>query len=520
MIEKDYTMAEYWIEPDSTTTELILGYFGRTSDREQVRTAIVNRYGTGIKSVKLESGDTIETYAKDGFLARMSAGHIEVVCLGYGHKIVDALATLFSSSQQRFNFVSMDGEDVTKNFDWFLDYRSSSQYIEKMNQADRESIQVGCSLVYVSYSNDQLKYRVIDPGKVRVCYKDYINTVDGLRTPDFTELEDAYCVIIETGVSSDGKNKNYTAIFSRSVEYPNGRFVSYTAGDSNKAPDVGEDGAVEWFNDAGEIANPLSQYANDNPALNVPEFPLAIIYGGNCRMDTLLPISDSLLQESLELDISASHIRSCCADDSRGTLVLEREQAGVSAPLPTSLRGEVSLSPGQTIKAIPMDAGSSKTAWEVTKEQMISSAQSYGIPDYMVSSEDHTVEAASGVALTIRTQPLKSNRETRIAINRPAVEKIFEIEKMLLVMYSEDDVVEDLLTVYQQWEPGETTLPVDKLQETNITEILYERGVIDTIEYIRRVYNLPNELEAIAKYEVLNQRAKKYPPITVEKIPQ
>lgn len=513
---------EVWIEPNGITTSAILGYFGRVNDRSQVRQAIVNRYGTGIKQTKDDAGNTLETYTKAGFAERMLAGHVEVVTIGLGHNITAALATLFTEPGQRFALLSPTGEEITDVAGWFAEFRESSQFIEGLVSADEEAVQLGVSLLFVEFYEGYLRYRTIDPGKVKVRFDTYVTSDGEPRPVNYLDIEDATCVVLETG-TVDADTKTYTAIFGRSDAYPNGRYVSYTSDNDGKdIPDIGVEGIYEWTNTSGEVANPLSQYANDNPTIPLPEYPLVLFFGGHVRRDRLFPISTSLLEESIEADVAASHIRATSGDRARGTLALTKSQNNVTNPLPDHLYGEVSLEPGMTLEAIDGNPNAPQVAWELLKAENVAAAQGYGVPDYYVSSEDHTVEASSGVALKIRTGPLIKFRDKRAAINAPSVAKLFEIEKALIALFAEGDeaMITRLEAAGQQWDPGEKDLPEELVDVVDTADKLLAKGVYDTIEYIRVVYKLSSEAEAIAKYEDLKARAEKYPPLKEEKTPE
>lgn len=510
---------EIWIEPNAIDTGKVLGYFGRINDRAQVKNAIVKRFGTGIRRTKDSSGNTLESYVKEGFDARMSAGHIEVVGVGLGHTITSALATLFTEPGQRFSIVGVDGEETPSEVsDWLSDFRTASQFINGLTQADEEAVQLGCSVLLVEFFEGHLKYRTIDPGKVKVRFDGAVESDGETRPVNYQDIEDATCVIIETG-TIDAETRSYVAIFGRSYTYPNGRYVSYMSdSDGKDVPDVGTDGVYEWTTAGGEIANPLSLYANDHPDLDLPEYPVVLFYGGHVRMDRLFPISTSLLEESIEADVAASHIRATSSDNARGTLVVKKSRENPTAKLPTHLRGEVSLEHGVEIESITTDSAASTVAWELLKAENIASAQSYGVPDYYVSSEDHTVEASSGVALKIRTGPLIKFRGKRAAINAPSVAKLFEVEKALIAMFvqGDDAIIRRLESAGQQWDPGEKDLPEELADTIEAADKLYDRGIYDDIEYIRVVYKLPSEAEAIDKYEELKRRREEYPPLKEE----
>lgn len=505
---------QIWIEPDSTLTSKVLGYFGRTTDRAQIKNAILARYGTGIKIEKTPSGTTRETYVVNGFDERINAGHVEVVSSGFGHNLSTAVANMFTEPGLKFSLVAGEGADLKKVTEFFEDFREASQFLDGMTQADRESFQLGCSALWLEFYEGLIKYRTIDPGKIKVCFDQIIETEDGPRPVNYSDIEDATCVIMETG-NLDGTTKSFLAIYGRSVDLPYGRYVTYqTSGDGKTVPEVGEPGSYDWRIPGTDTpANPLSYYAAQNPDEVVPEYPIAIFYGGHVQRDRLFPVSTTILEEALEADVTASHLRGISNDHARGARVIERDRTAAGAPLPPALYGNVSLEPGQKLVAVDGNASAAEIAWKLLKEGGVATAQGYGVPDFYVSSEDHTLEASSGVALKVRSVPLVRFRAERININRPAVDKVFRIERALIGLFAEDAQADTLQTCSQIWEPGALNFPEDtQVTVANVAQLV-SLGVYDTIEAMRVVFQLPSEADAIDKYEALRKRALQYPPL-------
>lgn len=509
-----------WVQADSVMSAKILGYMGRVTDRALVRSTILRRYGTGIKLVKdATTGIDYEVYSKQGFSARMAAGHIETVSVGFGHKLSGAIATLFSEPTQNFDLVGADGTDVSDAAELLEDMRNGEQFIESLVQADNESIWLGSSPVFVEFVDGYLKYHVIDPGKIQCLYEEAIESNGRSRPTNRKDIEDATCVVIETG-SQDDLTHSYVAIFGRSSRYPNGRYVTFkSSGDGREIPEFGDDNSWDWTppDDQQNPANPLSWYANNNPELDLPEYPIAIIYSGLVREDRLFPLSESLLQEALEADVAASHIRATSGDNAKGTLAFSKSDAGGHQPVPKNLRGDVTLEAGQKLESVRMATDGPKVAWELLKDEMTSTGQGFTVPDFHLRSEDYTVEASSGVALNIRSKPLIKFRTRRAAKNAPSVHKIFKVEKALISVFADEAVDEATISLLescdQTWDPGTQEMPEDEEKVIGSIERCVDLGIYDTIEAIRVKYNLASEDEAIDKYDQLAKRAQKYPPL-------
>ena len=486
----------------------------------ELKSAVLKRYFTSIRQVKNEAGKVHETYVREGSIERINAGQVECVSSGFGHNLTSAICTMFTEPGLKFSLVgATESIDVTKTAEFFEGFRESSQFLDGMIQADRESFQLGASLLWMECYEGKIKYRTVDPGKVKVRFDAVVESDGEPRPVNYKDLEDATCVIIETGTIDD-TNKSFVAIFGRSRDYPDGRYCSYYASSDGKTvPDVGDPGVFDWkIPKTDKVANPLSFYANLNPEENLPEYPLAIFYGGHVRRDRLFPISTSVLEEALEADITASHLRAVSNDHARGARVLYREQKAAGKPLPTSLYGNVSLEPGQKLEACDNDPSGVEVGWTLLKEGNTAAAQGYAVPDFLVSSEDHTLDASSGVALKIRSTGLKKFRSERIGINRPSVDKVFAIEKGLILLFSDAPEATALEDCSQVWEPGQLEFPENMTEVVANVKELVSMGVYDTIEAMQVIYQLPSEQDAINRYEALKKRAEKCPPLNASPV--
>lgn len=505
-----------WVQPDPVLSARVLGYSGRLTDRALIRETILRRYGTSLKLEKGVDGTEYQIFIRTGFNARIAAGHIETVCVGLGHKIAGAIATLFSEPTMNFDLVGPGGANTEDAAELLKEMRGGELYVETLVQADHESVWLGSAPVFTEFVDGRLRYHVTDPGKMQILFEESIESNGRVRPTNRLDIEDATCVVIETG-SLDEQTKSYVAIFGRSTRYPDGRYVSFqSSGNGREIPPPGTVGSFDWEIN-GEIANPLSWYANAHPEMDLPEYPVFTIHSGLVRRDTLFPITDSLLMEALEADVAASHIRATSGDNAKGTLAFSKSDAGGHQPVPKNLRGEVILEPGQKLESIKHDSSASKIAWELLESEMVSTSQGYTVPDFYVSTRDHTVESASGVALKVRARQLIKLRDRRAALNGASVEKSFLIDKALISLMAEADesTIALLESCEQTWDPGQQDLPEDEEKQINAIERLQDLGIVDTIEAIRIVYNLGNEAEAIDKYEQLKKRSEKYPPLNV-----
>lgn len=508
-------------------------YFGRIDDHDQLSDAIKDRYAVGIKEVKDPSSNSNavrETYVKRDFATAVDAGLVEAITLGFGQKVSNALATLFTEAGMRMDLQHETVEDLALAEELIDEQREKGGQQAALVEADKGSCQIGSNLVFVQSQGGQLEYHKLSPADVYVIYGDTItetyNDENGTeqtksRSADVTDLEDASAVIINLGVVDVGINR-YVGIVARCDGYKYGRWVEWQGSDGRQLPSDGEDGVIEltFDVDGTEVqANPLSWFAETNPDLDVPEYPIMIIKGGICDTSGLTPITDSLYLDSKEFDVAASHTLSKSQDNISGTTVITRELASPHA-LPRTIGGVIGLEPGHDAKKLDSGSAGANDALEVLERLMIHCAAGYSVPDYMVVSRDHTLDASSGVALQVKARPLVKNREYRVELNTQAVSKLFDIEKYLLAIHhsGDDEAVNLLLECSQTWDAGKLKLPENKNELVTRLSTMLDKGIIDVLEYIRQYYMLPSDVDAENMYTRMNERKDEFPPLNKEEM--
>ena len=506
-----------------TTNEKVvdgmLAYFQRRKDHDQIREAVKTRFGVGIKQAKdpKNKNATTETYVKENFDIKVDSGMTETVSAGFGPKVVSGLASMFTEPGQRYGLIHEDEEKDLKDAEELLqEHRENGGHSSAMTSSDKRSVQVGSAGALVGFSGGYLSYQVISPSDVRAYYAATIIDEDEVRATNKKDIEDATAIVIRLG-QIDQMTWRYLAIFGRSDAYPKGRYVTYEATPEQTAipkPGDDNDNMVEYMID-GELANPLSYWADKHPDEIIPEYPLAIIDGGVTESGDLMPVSTSLYNDSIGFDVSGSHLSEVSSDAARGTTVITRNEQAAMMPLPRTLVGQISLSIGQKVEHISHDAGESVSAMDVRTKLQTEVAAGFSVPDYMVSSEDHAIEASSGIALEVKSRPLKKQRDHRIDKNRPAIKRLFGIEKALIGLFvgDTDPVVSLLLDCKQTWEPGELRLPENKKEAADRIIALKKDGVMDEIGAIREYYQLPTDAEAIEMYNTMKDRRAEFPPL-------
>ncbi len=513
---------------DTLTQEEIvdemLSYFNRNDEHNQIRASIKQRYGIGIKvnpDPNNAGGNAQETYEKGTFATKVDEGIIEAIASGFGPRVVNALASLFTETGKGFSLTHETIDDLEEVEEVLQRYREEGGLAAQLVKCDRRSIQVGSSGILVSWSNDGLSYQVISPSELRAYFSETIDENGKIRAVDTADLEDATCITIRLS-QVDAVTWNYLAIFGRSEEYPKGRWVYYEAASGDtEIPEVGDKGAMDHEMD-GEVANPLSYYAADNPDDNLPEYPIMIIDGGVTEDTVIMPVYTSLYEDCLSMDTGASHLSATSQDAARGTLALTVDETATGMPLPRSLHGAIALFPGQGVEYHDHNAENSKVALDVMQGLMINIAGGYSVPDYMVVPDDSAISKESGVALMVKTEPLKKARQFRIELNSGAVRKLHQIDTILIHLHSEEDeaLINQLLETSQMWDAGEIKIPETPKDKTERINAAKDSGLMDEIAGIRDYYNLPTDEEAIKIYEQMKDRAADYPPLKQEEAPK
>lgn len=513
---------------DLTNNERIidemLGYWDRSTDYDRIRTAIKQRFGVGIgvETDPANPDQPYKLYTRKDFTTQIDAGLIESITIGWGQKIIAALATLFTEKGQRFELVSENEDaDLSVELEYIDGIRDDGGFYSAIVDADRMSIGVGSSAIFPTFKNGGIEYQVLSPSDVRIYWPSAIIDADGKRrSPDYRDIEDAYAITIRLA-EVDMNRHNYLAIFGRSEDFPNGRWVEYVSnGISTELPELNDENANEYEID-GAPANPLSYFANgDGKELNTPEYPIAIIKGVSNSRKTPFPVTTSLFEASLEFDTAASHISGKASSAAAGLTVVKLDDQGVSVPLPDTLEGCTTSLPGQEIEHISKNAADVETAYRTHKMEMIDAAAGYGVPDFMVASEDHTLDASSGIALQVKTRPLVKERVRRENVNKKSVARIFKIEKALLNLFSEDSEAAMLMPLTMQWSAGPLELPENNKEKADRIIALKEKGILDEIAAIREYYNFATDTEAIEMYERMKERQNEYPSLAPQPVKQ
>lgn len=507
LIEHNYNK----VELENQIIDEAIAYFDRTADREAVRTAMKDRFAVGIvRQSNLDENDDstgYETYRKGLVGKQIDQGLIEAVTSGIGGKITSALANLFTTENQNWEFLR--DEEPSDDAEAFLEaHRKAGGLSTALVDTDFLSCAINGAFLFVDWIGGHLKYHVVVPSCFYAIYHQTITDNGDERAVDYGEIEDATAIVIKMAGSlkAHPTEQQYLAIFGRSDEYPHGRMVTYRSNRWDAIPEIGM--GEHEYEVGGEIANPLSYYAAQNPNEMVPEYPIIAMDGGVVRTASgIVTTTTSLYENCLEIDIAYSRLLKDALNAARGKDILTNE---FNAPLPRSLEGVVSLNKGQGLTIDGRDASNAQNALAVLEGLVVSVGSGYNVPDYMLVSDPATLSASSGVALHIRTQGLINFRDYRIEVNRPQIQRLFEIEKSLLHAYIPEQA--GVLTdVDQSWDAGTITIPEDEEAKTRRIEAARKAGFVDYVRAVKEFHNLATDAEAMALIDKFNERKTEYP---------
>jgi len=504
-------------------------FYDRVDDKSQVETAIVKTWGIGITkksaSVDGSTGNTIETYVHDAFLDKVHRGEIDAINTGFVHKISDAKGTLFTEPGGSMALTHESIDDLEDPQNILERHRKLGGYKATLTASDRFSVFMGSTGVMVAPQRGALRYYQVKPGDIRAFFGSEVfeqNGPDdngGYRTIDRTRMQDASVVLVRLG-RIDESEFAWIAIVPRNTEYQYGRYVAFSAPNEVTRlpdPDPGGNGVFDYTID-GELANPLSWFAFHNPEYDVPEIPIAVIYGGTTDTKDLFPVTQSLYRLGISFDKDQSHIIGKSQEKASGTQKLTTTNEAEGKPLPRNLTGAVHLMPGQDIEDMGHDPSGCQVAHDILKDTRIDAAASFSVPDFMASSEDYTLDASSGIALAIKAKPLVRDREFREEINQPFVRDLFHIEQAYLAFKNEEDqaAIDLLLECDQVWDSGWLQLPQNTKELSEELHMVMADGYMDIVEAMRRYYQLPSDEEAKAMYRRMVERREEFLPLNYE----
>ena len=490
-----------------------LDYYDGYADRDRVvlEEAIVKRYAVRLKKGDPdESGNTLSSYEAIDVADNIRQGRNELVLTRFFRRLVNSSANLFTEKSQRYAYLDEAGNAIEDAEDALSVQREAGDYNRAMIRADRLSLALGSSLVYVYYQHG-LRYQTIAPQSVTPLFSAAIEDDGEIRTVDATNLDEATGVVIKLGQAVDDDRKTlYVAYIGESDYFPNGRCVQFEADDPKSIPEVGAPGSYDYRMPSGEVCNPLTvvrQSLSDEDAAKVPEYPLAIMVGSDAGTDsTLLPTTGlSLFRDSLEIDMAWSRLAMTSLKAARGVYIVSNERGQALPENPDE--GIVVVSLGQDIKVAGVPASYSKDAAEVIRGIQSTVAESWNVPAHEVITG--TVAPESGVALIVRNQPRIRFRQERERLNKSAVERIFNIERALLYAVGGEEVLS--WSMRQVWSAGDWQTPVSDKERIEGLKLAFDAKLIDQLEFVRQYHRLATIDEARSLLEDMAERSADLP---------
>lgn len=492
-----------------------LDYYDGYADRDRtvLEEALVKRYAVRLKKGEADSsGNTLDSYEAVDVADNIRQGRNELVLSRFYRRLVNTSANLFTEKTQRYAYLDEAGNALEDAEEAISAGREAGDYSRSMIRADRLSLALGSAVLYVYYQ-DGLRYQAIAPQSLTPLYSPEIDDGGTMRMVDATAPDEATGWVIRLGVSPEDARKSlYVAYIGESDEYPQGRCVQFAAENAEKIPNVGELGAYDFVNPAGEICNPLTvvrQSLTEQDAAHVPEYPLAIFYGSDAGTDSsLLPTTGiSLFRDALELDMAWSRLCMTALKSARGVYILKDERMQALPENPDE--GIVLLRSGQDLTTAGVSAVNSKDAGEVIRGIQATIAESWNVPAHEVVTGTSAPE--SGVALFLRNQPRIRFRQERERLNAASVARVFDVERALLYAVEGTEVIP--WSTRQTWSAGEWQIPVTDKERIEALKLALDAKLIDYLEFVRQYHRLATIDEARDLLENMAERSADIPQI-------
>jgi hypothetical protein len=530
----------------SSVTDAI-AYFNRERNNEMIRDAMKRRFGIALipgESLTDDSGSYVSRqgyYKRSAFSDAIDVGMIENIDTGTGIKVIQTLATLSTQQDQSWTWVDKTAPKQENIYDVSQlvgEVRERGGFATAFTELDMAACMVESALFHIYYDGDLITYDVVTRDKVWIYFGRSIELRAEGEQPksknvDFRKLEDASAVIvlIATGSDDESMTKSMTPEFNRYMAYvgsctdfEDGRFVTYEARKPWPIPEpypqdrgsIREKGAIlyEHMID-GKPCNPLSWLQNhgtpEERDLVTTEYPFVIWRAGHRAIsNSIMPITTSLYESCIEIEIAMSRLLKAALDGARGMQVISLSKS--NSKLPTNLDIPV-ISEGDSITQNGWPAGHAQSGIDVLLKITEQTVGSFNVPGYAVIGQLGGMNPQSGVALMIQTQPLITFRNRRISLNRDGARRIWEIERALLALGYPSET-RGLLnpSIVQQWDPGRWELPEPKLEKVQGVTQAMDARLEDYVGAIQEWHGLPTEAAALELIDRMKARDPEFDP--------
>jgi hypothetical protein len=437
------------------------------NNRIYIEEKMAERYAQYITKGKDEvTGIETQWIAKDNAAknAAIQYGLFEICGLFTYNNIIREKATLFTLGAD----YEYDGSNAETFAEDIEAAREMANRDLAMGRVDELSVAVGSSCVLVQVLGSKLDYQAIPRDKIWVAFADQITEGDKLRPTNTMNIEEATAIVIQLSAPEMDGTSSFVAYYGRSDKYPNGRQVKYTAQQWDDIPDVDESENVEFedYMAGEEIANPMTYFQTTESGDAVtPEYPVAIWSGSTTGYGSdLLPITDGLYHQTLELDLGSSRVLMSAVKSARGVFAVSRDEASSNVIPDAADEGVVMFEMGQQLSTHSIPGTNIKEAMAVLEKMAAFTSVAFGVPSYRLGLSAAAVESAA--ALRELNKPLIRDRQSRVALNRSNVSRIFDIERILASMENGEATGKDIT---------ETWIPHDMKFEKTDLEVLNEK---------------------------------------------
>lgn len=490
-----------------------LGYFERTSDRDLLTKFYKQRYAQGKKFERDAQGTANDntgysgwwTYVKGKEAIGLDNNQYEIITSGIGQKVGTVLANLTNQPTQSYEYLTESGKPDTSTAEIINGYRERGDYAMGVAGADYLASIIESGPMMITMAGETFRYRPFSPGAIYCMFRDTVTENGKPRSIDPLDIEDASVVVIELQAPGNNETdkRHFIAFFGRQDGLEYGRQVEYTANYWYDWPDDFGDG--DFYLDAKKTipANPLSWSAEKTKGKFGSEYPIVIFRGGWIKTSNqVAPITDSLYKNCRELDLSYSRLLYCAHESARGINAIQNPDGEA---LPNASSGNIELNGAQTIQILGQPASNTLGALEVVAQIKETVVSGHNVPLYQIMP---LTSPESGVALFIKTQPLINFRESRIKLNRKQVEKIYDIERGLLLVHQNKMVGENTKIV---WNPGRYIIPEDPKLKSERLMFEYQNGLKDWVRTIRDMYDLATDEDAKKFIDAMEERKLESP---------
>ncbi len=181
---------------------------------------------------------------------------------------------------------------------------------------------------------------------------------------------------------------------------------------------------------------------------------------------------------------------------------------------PSSVEGNVLLRKEQKLATTGVPSSNAVQSMEVVKDVHVMISEGMNVPGYMAVGSTSQVTPDSGVKIFIETQPLYTHLTKRASKNETNVERVYDIEKGLVQVYTGKPLASPDVT--QVWVSGRHTLPEDETAKLTRIKAALDAGLMTRPMAIMELYNLPHVRAAIKKIEQMDKQNTDFPPPTTQ----